>query len=212
MAAYLKAVGAIWMLASLVLWDGPGQEDNLSRAAKPSEANNILIIYLSRTHNTQALAEIIQEQVGGELVQLELEKPYPEDYQAMVKQVAQENASGFLPKLKTTIADIEQYDIVFLGFPTWGMQLPPPVKSFLKQHDLSGKTVIPFNTHAGYGAGSSFDTVKALCPDSQVLEGFSTTGGIERDGVIFVMKGNKEKEVRSAVAQWLRQIGSLEKI
>ena len=53
----------------------------------------------------------------------------------------------------------------------------------MTQHNLKGKTVIPFNTNAGYGVGSSFETVKKLCPNSKVLEGFEMKGGIERDGV-----------------------------
>src|SRR5687768_15986981 len=122
------------------------------------------------------------------MVALELETPYPADYNATVQQVARENETGYLPPLKTKIDGIAQYDVVFLGFPTWGMQLPPPVKSFLRQHSLKGKTVIPFNTNAGYGEGSSFQTVKELCPQSTVLEGFVTRGGIERDGQLLVIK------------------------
>jgi len=87
------------------------------------------------------------------------------------------------------------------------MQLPPPMKSFLKQYNLEGKTVIPFNTNAGYGIGSTFQTVKELCPKSKVLEGFSTKGGIERDGVLFVMEGEKEKKVEVEVQKWLKKIG-----
>ena len=131
-----------------------------------------MIVYLSRTNNTKAIAEIIHRNVGGTLVALELEKPYPENYQATVQQVVKENETGYLPPLKTKIDSIENYDVVFVGFPTWGMKLPPPMKSFLKQYDLSGKTVIPFNTNGGYGVGSSFETVKELCPNSKVLEGF----------------------------------------
>jgi len=84
--------------------------------------------------------------------------------------------------------------------------LPPPVKSFLNQYNLSGKTVIPFNTNGGYGVGNSFSIVKKLCPDSEVVEGFSTKGGVERDGILFVMEGEKEKEARLGIEQWLRKI------
>jgi len=170
---------------------------------------NILIVYLSRTNNTKAIAEIIQRNVGGDLVALELQKPYPENYKATVQQVVDENASGNLPPLKTKIDSIEKYDIVFLGFPTWDMQMPPPMKSFLHQYDLSGKTVIPFNTNAGYGVGNSFETVKNLCSNCKILEGFSTKGGIERDGIYFVMKGEKEKRAEKEVKQWLQKIGIL---
>jgi hypothetical protein len=86
------------------------------------------------------------------------------------------------------------------------MQMPPPMKSFLYQYDLSGKTLIPFNTNAGYGVGSGFQTVKELCPNSNVLKGFSIKGGIERDGVYFVMKGETLKEAETEVKRWLQEI------
>ena len=174
--------------------------------AQSMSSKKILIVYLSRTNNTKAIAEIIQKNIGGTLVALELEKPYPENYKATVQKVVDENASGFLPPLKTKIDSIEKYDVVFVGFPTWDMQMPPPMKSFLHEYDLSNKTVIPFNTNAGYGVGSGFQTVKELCKNSKVLEGFSITGGIERDGVLFVMKGERLREAETEVREWLQKI------
>jgi len=174
--------------------------------AKNVDQENILIVYLSRTNNTKAIAEIIQKHVGGKIIALELDRPYPENNKSIVDQVAKKNETGFLPPLKTKIDSMEKYDIVFVGFPTWGMQLPPPMKSFLHQYDLSDRTVIPFNTNAGYGVGSSFETVKKLCPNSKIPEGFSTKGGIERDGIVFVMEGNKEKQVEKEVQNWLKKI------
>ncbi len=168
--------------------------------------DKILIVYLSRTKNTRAVAEIIHSQVGGTLVALELEKPYPENYQATVQQVVRENETGSLPPLKTNVDRIQQYDVVFLGFPTWGMQLPPPMKSFLRQYDFRGKTIIPFNTNGGYGIGSSFETVNELCPDSKILEGFTTQGGSERDGHYLVLKGEKASEVEANVKRWLKKL------
>lgn len=164
-----------------------------------------LIVYLSRTNNTKAVAEMIQKEVGGDLVGVELENPYPEDYDAIVKQVTEENASGFLPPLKTKL-DMAQYDTIFFGFPTWGMQLPPPMKSFLNEYDLKGKTIIPFNTNAGYGLGSSLSTLKELSPNSTILDEFFVKGGVERDGILFVMEGKWKVEVREAVQKWLKRI------
>lgn len=169
-------------------------------------SKKILIVYLSRTNNTKAIAEIIHENVGGTLVALELKNPYPEDYKATVDQVVKENETGFLPPLKTKIDNIREYDIVFVGFPTWGMQLPPPMKSFLKEYNLKGKMVVPFNTNGGYGIGSAFETVKALCPTSTVVEGFSIKGGVERDGILFVMEGDKEKQAQLEVKKWLQKV------
>jgi flavodoxin len=172
--------------------------------------NNVLIVYLSRTNNTKAIAEFIHQKVGGTMVALELEAPYPSDYNATVQQVARENETGYLPPLKTKIDRIGQYDFVFLGFPTWGMQLPPPVKSFLRQYSLKGKTVIPFNTNAGYGEGSSFQTVRELCPQSTVLEGFVIRGGLERDGQYLVIKGARAEEAQKEVESWLKKIKMLQ--
>lgn len=81
------------------------------------------------------------------------------------------------------------------------------MKSFLSSHHLDGKTVVPFNTNAGYGVGSGFQTIKDLCPKSKVLEGFSTKGGIERDGVLFVMEGTKADETKKQIKDWLEKIG-----
>lgn len=174
--------------------------------AQPISSKKILIVYLSRTNNTKAIAEIIHDNVGGTMVALELEKPYPENYGATVQQVVQENETGYLPPLKTKIDSIQNYDVVFVGFPTWGMKLPPPMKSFLHQYDFSGKTIVPFNTNDGYGIGSSFETVKELCPKSKIMEGFATKGGVDKDGKAFLTKEENRKEAETAVKQWLQKI------
>ena len=181
------------------------KEVNTKKDSTP-DPDKVLIVYLSRTKNTKAIAEIIQSNVGGRLVALELQKPYPENYKATVEQVVKENETGYLPPLKTKIDNIEKYDVVFPGFPTWDMKMPPPMKSFLHQYNLSGKTVIPFNTNAGYGVGSGFRTVKELCPDSKILEGFEMKGGVERDGQYLVIKDEKAKEAETKVKKWLQKI------
>lgn len=180
-----------------------------TQAKKPLSSERVLIIYVSRTNNTKAVAEFIHSQVSGTLSALETEIPYPEEYQQMVDQVAAENQSGYLPPLKETTIDPKTYDVIFIGFPTWGMRLPPPIKSYLTQYNFSEKTIIPFNTHAGYGIGSTFDEIKALCPSSNVLTGFSTEGGKEKEGRIYVMKDKKHMEVQSSINQWLGKLGIL---
>jgi flavodoxin len=95
--------------------------------------------------------------------------------------------------------------IAFFGLVSYASKAQN-MKSFLHQYDLSGKTVIPFNTNAGYGVGSSFETVKEMCPDSDIMKGFSTKGGIERDGILFVIEGEKAEEAEKKVTKWLREI------
>jgi flavodoxin len=207
-----KRITVLLLTISTVLCLASGlsrAQQSPSNSLRGSTEKNTLIVYLSRTNNTKAIAEIIHHKVGGTLVALELETPYPADYRATVQQVVRENETGYLPPLKTKIDRIEQFDFVFLGFPTWGMRLPPPVKSFLHQYDLKGKTVIPFNTNGGYGVGSSFETVRELCPQSTILQGFSTRGGSEIDGHNLVIKDVRTEEARKEVENWLKTLGML---
>jgi flavodoxin len=206
-----RAISSLIVFATLCLLSGfsMAKQSSTRGEARPAE-KKILIVYLSRTNNTKAIAEIIQHVVGGKLVALELETPYPADYHTTVQQVVHENETGYLPPLKTKIENMEQYDVLFLGFPTWDMQLPPPIKSFLHQSDLKGKTVIPFNTNGGYGPGNTFATVRTLCPRSTVLEGFSTRGGSERDKQYLVIRDARAKEANDEVEVWLRKIKFLQ--
>jgi flavodoxin len=202
------AVLSLMVFSTICFLSGSsGAQQRPAKDQRLPAKKKILIVYLSRTNNTRAIAEIIQQKVGGKLVALELETPYPADYNTTVQRVVHENETGYLPPLKTKIDRIEQYDLLFLGFPTWGMQLPPPVKSFLRQYDLAGKTVIPFNTNGGYGPGNSFQTIRELCPQSTILQGFVIRGGSERDGKCLVIKDARAEEASKEVESWLRKLG-----
>lgn len=204
----LLKIYTLWFCAGMILLSCCSKAQNTPPENIVSlKDKKVLIVYLSRTKNTKAVADIIHQHTGGDLVALELQNPYPENYQQIVAQVSEENNKGYLPPLKTKIDSIKKYDLIFVGFPTWGMQLPPPMKSFLTQYDLSGKTIVPFNTHAGYGTGSALQTIKSLCPDSKILQEYATKGGVERDGILFVMQGEKEVQVKEEVRKWLKQIG-----
>lgn len=164
-----------------------------------------LIIYLSRTQNTQTLAQIVQQQTNGDLSEIITQTPYPSDYKQTVEQVRRENEQGYLPPLKPLAHNVADYQVIYLGFPTWGMQLPPPVKSWLASTDLQGKIVYPFNSNGGYGVGSAFDDVKRLCRSCIVKEGFSIKGGSERDGVFLAIKGEKTTEAMNKISVWINK-------
>lgn len=202
-------ISKILLIVGMLLSGCSHAESTIEKLENFKSDKKILIVYLSRTGNTKAVAEMIQEKVGGKLIALELQHPYPENYQEIVQQVQRENESGYLPPIKTAIDRMDSYDVVFVGFPTWGMRVPPPIKSFLTQYDLSEKMVIPFNTNAGYGLVSSLETLGELCPNSEIKEVFSVRGGIERDGILFVMEGEKAVQVNDELTDWLQKIGIL---
>ena len=82
--------------------------------------------------------------------------------------------------MPTLVPNIERYETVFLGFPIWGMSAPSVIRSFLSKHDLSGKTLVPFITHGGYGLGQSLSVVAEHAPQARLLEGFSLEADQER--------------------------------
>lgn len=122
---------------------------------------------------TEYVASMIQENLGGSLHSIQTAEAYPADYDETVQQNYQEQENDVVPELKSSVENIEQYDVIFLGYPIWATSIPQPIVSFLEEYDFAGKTVIPFCTHAGYGSGDSYDRVEELCPDSQVLGGLA---------------------------------------
>jgi flavodoxin len=153
----------------------------------------ILIAYLNRSGNTRVIAGTLQRALEADLFEIRPARPYPDDYEQHVAQATRERDSGFEPTLAENVANIAAYDEIYLGFPIWGETIPPPVRSFLKTHDLQGKTVRPFITHGGYGVGSS----------PSVLTNHAVGARIEK---AFVMEADQERRTMNAVHGWLDQL------
>lgn len=146
--------------------------------------DHYLIVYYSHSGNTQKIAEAIQRETGGNIIRIVPRTPYPKGYSRVVAQAKKEIRSGHTPDLASHIPDIASYDTVFLGSPNWWSTIAPPFKTFLLQHDLSNKTVIPFCTHGGGGAGRVFSDIKDACQHAKVLKGFLSYGDAADDAQI----------------------------
>ena len=146
--------------------------------------NNILIVYYSHSGNTRKLAKLLEQEIGGTLCELEPEKSYPSDYNTVVEQAKKEIQAGFRPVLKTAVNDTTTYDQIFIGTPNWWNTIAPPVATFLENCDFFGKTIIPFCTHGGGGAGNIEATVKKLCPGSNVLAALAIYGNTAKDSQV----------------------------
>ena len=118
--------------------------------------------------NTQYVAQLIQETIGGDLFRIETVQQYPLDHDPLVDQASDEKAERARPELSTHIDNLEQYDTVLLGYPNWWGDLPMPLYSFLEWYDLNGKTVIPFVTHGGSRASRTIETISQLQPDASI--------------------------------------------
>lgn len=119
--------------------------------------------------------------------------PYSSDYDATVNQVKEEIASELKPALKAKVDNLSAYDVVFVGSPVWWRTIAPPVATFLTENNLSGKTVVPFVTHAGSGQARCFDDIAKLSPQSTILKGF-------------VISGRSAQNGQAEVDKWLSEI------
>lgn len=120
--------------------------------------------------NTEYLANAIQEKTGGDLFSVVVKNPYPNDYDKIIDMGSDEQKEDARPELSSHVEKMEQYQTVYLGFPIWWYTMPQAMFTFLEEYDFSGKTIIPFTTHGGYGVGSSVEDIQKLCPDSNVIE------------------------------------------
>jgi len=153
-----------------------------------------LIAFFSYSGNTEIIANIIKENVGGELFQIKTVKSYPTNYNGVVDKARQEQNANYRPELSIKVTSMDSYDIIYIGYPNWCSTIPMAVFTFFESYDLSGKTIIPFCTHGGGGMGRSTTDIKKLCPNSNVLEGLA-------------VRGSSVNKARKDVPAWLSEIG-----
>ena len=120
--------------------------------------------------NMQYMAMTIQEAIGGELFRIETTEEYPLEHETLVNQAKEEQNEEVRPELATHIENVEQYDMIFLGYPNWWGDMPQPLYTFLEEYDFSGKTIIPFNSHGGSGFSNTIEEIKKLQPNATVRD------------------------------------------
>lgn len=144
---------------------------------------NTLIVYYSLFQNTKKLALEISKQTGGTIRELIPDKNYSFDYNTAAKEVKNQISRGFCPKLISGNESIDDYQTIFIGTPNWFKTMAPPVMSFLKQHDFTGKTVIPFCTHGGGGFCQIEKEITKECLNSRILQGIAVNGIVASEEV-----------------------------
>lgn len=197
----------------------PSETESAQEPTENLSDSNILIVYFSRYGNTEYsdnvdattsasivadgnerygtteyVANLIQQNVGGDIHLIETVTPYTADFDELRDVNHEEMQQNVLPELKESNLDISQYDTVFIGYPVWATEVPQAVLSFLKEYDLSGKTVIPFCTHDGYGAGSSYNTIREAGHAAESPDGLA-------------IEAKDAPDAGDTVAAWLEDIG-----
>ena len=140
--------------------DGTDTEAGASRVAVDGEVLG----------NNEYIAQIIQQETGGDLFAIETVQEYPGTHEELLEFAYEELQEDARPELATQIENLGSYDTIFLGFPNWNADLPMPLYTFLEEYDFSGKTIIPFTTHGGSGFSGTIRTIESLQPDATVME------------------------------------------
>ena len=172
-----------------------------------TSSSNILVVYFSlageqyevgviEKGNTEIVAEMIADATGADTFKIESTEEYPTTYDGLLDISRKEEDDP--PEIASTVDNMDDYDTIFLGYPIWWGDTPTIIKVFLQSYDFSGKTIIPFCTHAGSGLSGTDETIRELCPDSTIGEGLAIRGSTAQ---------NDRDSAKESVTKWLSDNG-----
>lgn len=187
------------------------QEETDTNSESSTEGNSILVAYFSlageqygvgviEEGNTAIIAKMIAEQTGADIFEIEAVNAYPEVHSELLEVSRQEMSDNARPEIVGMVDNMEDYDIVFVGFPNWWGDMPMIVYNFLESYDFSGKTVIPFCTHGGSGLSGTESTIADIT-GAEMMDGFAISGETAQ---------NQRDKAGEAVTEWLREGGFVE--
>ena len=131
--------------------------------------------------NTEVAANMIKELTDADLFQIEQAKPYEKDYNECIAQAQADQRKDARPELKHYPETLDEYDMIYLGYPNYWSTMPMAVFTFLEHFDFSGKIIKPFCTHEGSGMGCSVSDIKKMCPAAKIEKGLAIRGSsVER--------------------------------
>ena len=179
----------------------PGGDDNEPGTPTPGGNGRYLVLYASRTNNTERVARQIQTTLDCDILEVEPQTPYEDDYNAMLERSQEELAAirqGNYPAIKTTLENFDNYDIVFIGYPIWYSSMATPMQAFLHEHaaKLAGKRIALFATSGSSGISTSVSEARNLCPDATVIDR------------TLLLTSSTLSQMENRVTEWLDGIGA----
>ena len=172
----------------------PAEEPAESETSTTGDSSSVLITYFSWSGNTEQVAQIIQQETGGDLFEIAPATAYTDDYNELLDIAQQEQSDDARPELAGQVENWEQYDTIFVGYPNWWSDAPMAVYTFLESCDWTGKTLVPFNTSASGGFGRSLSGIEESAAGAEVLEGLDLTE-------------SELPDAESRISEWLTGLG-----
>jgi flavodoxin len=162
---------------------------------EPTEtASKLLVVYFSWSGNTKKVAEAIQTQTDSDIFEIVPVIPYSDDYDTVVDLAQEEQKGNARPAISGSIDNINDYDVIYVGFPNWWGDMPMILYTFFDSYDLSGKTIAPFCTSGGSGLSNTVNEIKELEPNATVTDGLH-------------IGSSSASNPDNAVSDWLSKIG-----
>ena len=161
-----------------------------------NKMNKKLIVYFSYTNHTKMIAKKIKETLNCDIVQLQPIIPYSKNYQQVVDEEQNNESMKKTPEIMKFDKDLNNYDEIILGTPVWWYTIAPVVRTFLKENDLSGKTIKPFATNAGW-LGQTFKEIERLCPSAKVEKGMD---------IVFESYSDNLKTSLNEINNWINSL------
>lgn len=165
-----------------------GETKQPENDAETEQINRILVAYFSATNTTEGVAERMAEGLNADLYEIIPQEPYTDadlDYNDKnSRSTIEMNDPDSRPAISGSVENMEQYDIVFIGYPIWWGDAPRIVSTFVESYDFSGKTVIPFCTSGGSGIGSSGSNLEQLTSGAEWLAGKKLGGSDSKDVIM----------------------------
>lgn len=157
------------------------------------EGAKVLVAYFSATNTTEGVAEHIANGLNADLYEIVPEEPYTEadlNYNDdNSRSTIEMNDPSARPAISGSVENMEQYDIVFIGYPIWWGEAPRIVSTFMESYDFSGKTIVPFCTSGGSGIGSSDSNLEQLTSGADWLDGRRLNGSDSEETVMEWVNG-----------------------
>lgn len=167
----------------------PSAPDNSENenSTTPQE-QKFLVAYFSATGTTKGVAERMANGLSCDLYEITPEVPYTDadlNYNDNnSRSTVEMNDPSARPAISGSVENMEQYDVVFIGYPIWWGEAPRIVSTFMESYDFSGKTIVPFCTSGGSGIGSSASNLEKLTSNAEWLEGRRLNGSDSQDEVM----------------------------
>ena len=172
-------------------------------------AQKKLVLYYSETGTTKTVAQEIQKQLGADIDSIEAIKPYSGNFQETIQRGQREMQSGQTPALKPLKKDIDDYDIIFLGYPIWFGTYAMPIATLVKEHDFAGKTIVPFCSFGSGGLNTSTEALKKALPKAIIRPGYGIRSArvtaVERELDRFLKENGYKKGAITKLPEYSEQ-------